>query len=77
MNEHHAQAATLVAINKDLRAEIGKLEYSSATAEAKANRYRAQRDTLRRILSRSSPEEYESARIARAEECEAVEELGR
>lgn len=50
MNEHHAQAATLVAIDKDLRAEIGNLEDSFATAEAKANRYKAQRDTLRRML---------------------------
>lgn len=56
MNEHYTQAATLVAIDKDLRAEIGNLEDSFATAEAKANRYKAQRDTLRRILSRSSPE---------------------
>lgn len=50
MNEHYTQAATLVAIDKDLRAEIGNLEDSFATAEAKANRYKAQRDTLRRML---------------------------
>lgn len=49
MNEHHAEAATLVAINKDPRAANGKLENSFATAEARANRYKAQRDTLRRM----------------------------
>lgn len=80
MNEHHAQAATLVAIDKDPRAAIGKIERFLRHGRSQGEQVQSPAGHAASDPSRSSPEEYESGRIARAEECETcggVEELGR